>query len=245
MKNELIQVFFDLATENIDWEKKKTRNSQHISNTPKQKHNIKQITTQNRLSVRTEMSENFSKFIADVIIRIDDYKQSGEKDLLKQLEKDYKILCVNFERFGRPQVMSSCIEKIRIVIHGNTKKTEKIRKQDSQKNIGMTDRGIEIQEELANLRDEVKRKDLNLIEKENLTNALLKLQKEINTEIDKFSKFDSIPIRLNQIDNYLEKLKNKEDIKAQPINHKNEISKETESESPKKRKRQVIWKFGL
>ena len=73
----------------------------------------------------------------------------------------------------------------------------------------------------------------------------MKLQNEINSEIEKFSKFDSIPIRLNQIENYLEKLKDKEDIKQQPVNLKNEISNETKTESPKKQKMQVIWKFGI
>ena len=342
MDNEIIQIFFDPATENIDWEKRKPRNSQKITKTPKEDHSIKQAVPQNKSSVHSEMTEDFSKFIADVNIRIDEYKNSGAKELLKQLDEDYRILCVNFEHFGRPQTMVSCIKRISSILNGNTKKLQGIKKHDKQKSIGMSDRGIQIQErlseikslikndlsqnelreinneliiykneltdyssvfskadnipiklsqienylcklspkinansillekreiiaqntpdntqngqtkrgieiqkELTNLRDEVKRKDLNPIEKENLTNTLSKLQKEINSEIEKFSKFDSIPIRLNQIENYLEKLKEKKDINQQPVNFKNEIPNENKTESPKKQKMQVIWRFGL
>ncbi len=345
MENELIQVFFDLATENIDWEKRKLRNTQQISKAHKvhkQEHSIKHVATQNKSSVRSEMTEDFLKFITDINIRIDDYRQSGEKELLKQLEEDYRILCVNFEHFGRPQVMAKCIKNASTVLHGNRKKLNKIKKQDKQKSIEMTDRGIqiqkrlseikslikkdlsqyelhkinneliiykneltdnlsvfskadnisiklfqienylcklsqmiivnsnlskkeeviiqetnynaqngqtqrgtEIQAELARLRDEVKKKDLNPIEKENLINALLKLQYEINSEVDKFSKFDSIPIRLSQIENYLEKLKGKEKIKQESVKTNNEVLKKNKPEISKKQKMQIIWKVSL
>lgn len=104
-----------------------------------------------------------------------------------------------------------------------------------------TKRGLEIQEELANLRDEAKRKDLNPIEKENLINSLLKLQKEIISNGDKFSKYDSIPVRLDQIENYLEKLKEKPIKKdSVPLSKPKDEQKEED-----KSKKKVIWKFGL
>lgn len=342
MDNEIIQVFFDPATENIDWEKRKLRNSQQICNTPKQERSVKQIASQNKSSARSEMTEDFSNFIADVNLKVNEYRKTRVKELLIQLEDDYKILCVNFEHFGRPQVMLACIKNVRDILRGNTKKLAKIKKQVKQKRIGMTDRGIQIQErlfeikslikrnlsqyelreinnelkifkdeltsntsvfskadnipiiisqienylrklsqliiinsnlsekeefiiqgdndndqngqtqrgieiqkELANLRYEVKRKDLNPIEKENLKNALFKLQNEINLEIEKFSKFDCIPIRLDQIESYLKKLKDKEVIKQHPTSLKNEILKEDKSGSQKKQKMQIIWKSRL
>lgn len=55
-------------------------------------------------------------------------------------------------------------------------------------NNGKTARGIEIQGILSNIQEETKRKDLNLIEKENLQKILLGLQKEMTDEIEKFSK---------------------------------------------------------
>ena len=343
MDNEIIQLFFDPATEYIDWEKRKPRISQQITKTPKEDHSIKQAVPQNKLSVSSEMTEDFSNFIADVNLKVNEYRKARVKELLIQLEDDYKILCVNFEHFGRPQVMLTCIKNVRDILRGNTKKLEKIKKQVKQKRIGMTDkgihmqerlseikslikkdlsqnelreinneliiykneltenssvfskadniqiklslienylyklspkintssilpekreiiaqntpdktqngqtqRGIEIQEELASLREEVKRKDLNPIEKENLTNNLLKLKKEITLEMEKFSKFDSIPIRLNQIENYLKKLKEQEEKKSKTIVSIQNKNQETINEKIlKKEKKRVIWKFGL
>ena len=337
MDNEIIQLFFDPAAENIDWEKRKPRISLENTETRKQEYNLKTVTSQKKSSFISEMSEDFSNFIDDVNIRVEKYRNSGSKELLKQLDDDYRILCVNFEHFGKPQAMATCIKRVGSILHGNTKK------QNEQKSIGMTDRGIQIQErlseikslikkdlsqselreinneliiykneltdntsvfskadnttiklsqienylcklsqkinvniilpekkevitqkttdntqnrqtkrgieiqdELAYLRDEVKRKDLNPIEKENLTNALLKLQNEINSEIEKFSKFDSIPIRLNQIENYLEKLRDKKEKTAKSvIQPQKEIEEDKKEDSKKKQKKQVIWKFGL
>ena len=343
MDNELIQLFFDPATENIDWEKRKPRNKPQINKPIKQEKDIKQTQPERNVSIPSKMTEDFAQFIASVSLKADEYKKSGSKELLKQLENDYTVLCVNFEHFGKPQEMTMCIKKVLNILRVNTGTLKIIKKNDKQKRLGMSDRGIqiherlseikylikkdlssnelheikkelsiykdeltnnisifskadniqirlsqienylnkiaqknittsklqeneeeivqsfddktqngqtlrgiEIQEELASLRDEVKRKDLNPIEKENLTNALLKLQNEITIEMDKFSKFDSIPIRLNQIENYLEKLNDKKEKASKSVNKpKKEIEEDKKEDSTKKQKKQVIWKFGL
>lgn len=128
--------------------------------------------------------------------------------------------------------IDSYLSKIRQVsstVFTNTNNKTQTNDKDKLKVFGQTQRGIEIQEELSILREETKRKDLNLIEKENLTNTLIKLQNEITSSMEKFSKFDSIPVRLNQIENYLEKLKNKEEIKPKAT----ETMKKTDVEEEK------------
>lgn len=114
---------------------------------------------------------------------------------------------------------------------------------------GHTKRGCEIQKELENLQKETKRKDLNPIEKENLRNILLKLQMEILSDPDKFSKSDAIQGRLGQIENYLNRLKEK-DIQrtkqvenSELIDEKNKVSELAKKKSKKKMK--VIYRYGL
>lgn len=243
MDNEIIQIFFDPATENIDWEKRKPRNGQQFTKTPKQEYSIKQFVTQNKSSVHSEMTEDLSKFITEIKIRIDEYKNLGAKELLKQLDEDYRFLCVNFEHFGRTQTVASCIQRISSILE---KEGVNIQKSNDNTQNGKTQRGIEIQEELASLREEIKIKDLNPIKKENLTNNLLKLKREITLEMEKFSKFDSIPIRLNQIENYLKKLKEQEEKKTKTIVSIQNKNQETINEKTlKKEKKRVIWRFGL
>lgn len=343
MDNELIQLFFDPATENIDWEKRKPRITPQKQTSKSQEKNNKTITSSVKLTSR--MPDNFKSYIAEVNIRIDEYRQSGSKELKNKLADDYKIMCVNFDNYGRPLEMSNCIKRLYSTVYCNrvsnkdttTRTTSKPQLAYSERGLqiqnrlkeikplikqklepveindlrneliflreeltnspdifskfdnipikisqidsylskigqatttdslniinankaetdnkneskvsGQTQRGIEIQEELAVLREETKRKDLNPIEKENLTNALIKLQNEITSNMEKFSKFDSIPVRLTQIENYLEKLKDKEEIKPKPTGtmHKTDVE-EKKDETSKKKKMQVIWKFGL
>lgn len=343
MDNELIQLFFDPDTENIDWEKIKPR-----INPPKQT-SKNSVNNNNRSNISVKqspsMSDNFKSYIIEVNNRIDEYCKFGTKELKNKLADDYKIMCVNFDNYGRTLEMSNCIKRLHSTVYCNrvsnkdttTRTTSKpqlayserglqiqnrlkeiklLTKQklepgeindlrneliflreeltnspdifskfdnipikisqidsylskigqatatDSLTNInsnkaqsddkcesktsGQTQRGIEIQEELAILREETKRKDLNPIEMENLTNTLIKLQNEITSSMEKFSKFDSIPVRLNQIENYLEKLKNMEEIKPKITEtiQKTDVE-EKKDDGSKKKKMQLIWKFSL
>lgn len=111
-------------------------------------------------------------------------------------------------------------------------------------------RGLEIQKELENLKYEVKRKDLNPIEKENLQNLLIKLKKEMTNEVNNFSKADDIHTRINQIGLYLSKLENdriqvKEKIKVET----SQISQKTDLPIAQNKilnkKMKTIFHFGL
>ncbi len=113
---------------------------------------------------------------------------------------------------------------------------------------GKTARGNEIQNILSNLQTETKRKDLNPIEMENLRKTLLTLKKEMTDEIKKFSKFDSIPVRLDQVLNYLERLKEKEQPVVKKASENSKLkaqAKIEETNKIKNGKMKIIWKFGL
>lgn len=343
MEEELIQVFFDPTTENIDWEKRAPRKNPIGQTENKQIKNTNETLNSLPTKRTITITDEFRKYISEINSRIEEYKLSASEKILGQLEEDYTILCVNFDNYGKPQEISNCIKRLNILLAKKNNQLKYIKTKNRLKTLGVTDRGIQIQErlktikskinqnleqteyndlleelhiykeelienaaifskadniqiklsqietylnklqekrtttyindnklqsvietksnnsgqtqrgieiqaELANIRDEVKRKDLNPIEKENLTNALLKLQKEITSGIDKFSKFDSIPIRLTQIENYLAKLKDKEKVetKQTPLIPKtNTKDNLVIKEDQKKTRNQVIWRFGL
>ena len=340
--NDIIIIEFPPEQEGITWVTREIK-EKHVE--IKNHETIRNFDTESLCKKKTyQMTNEFKSYLSEVNLRLEKYSSSHSEQVLKQLKDDYKTICVNLGRFGTPLEMVNCIRKINTILYRTTNHLEMIKNEDIQRGIGMSDRGIqiqerlseikfllkkplssnelydiknellifknelndnesifskadnisvklfqienylnkiskrtpancdsqakeeifihnnyennqngqtqrgkEIQEELANLRDEVKRKDLNPIEKENLTNALLKLQKEINSNIVNFSKFDIIPVRLNQIENYLEKLKNKEDIKQKQVrvNQNNNSQKENTSEPQKNKKKQIIWRFGL
>ena len=200
---------------------------------------------------------DIKSYIIEVNNRIDEYCKFGTKELENKLADDHRNILTNFYIYGSPSEMFNCIKRLCTTLtkrqssatdsltNINSNKAQADDKCES-KTSGQTQRGIEIQEELAFLRDETKRKDLNPIEKENLTDALIKLQNEITSNMDKFSKFDSIPVRLNQIENYLEKLKNREEIKTKTTEtiQKTDVE-EKKDDGSKKNKMQLIWKFSL
>ena len=68
MDNELIQLFFNPATENIDWEKRKPRITPQKQTSKSQEKNNKTITSSVKLTSR--MPDNFKSYIAEVNIRI-------------------------------------------------------------------------------------------------------------------------------------------------------------------------------
>lgn len=177
-------------------------------------------------------------------------KETNSPD--NQLEKQNLI---KKEEIASSQNINSNKEEEKICVEASGKNdktnkffvTERPKKQDEK-----TARGIEIQKQLESLKYEVKRKDLNPIEKENLQKDLLKLQKEIIEERDKFSKADDIQTRLQSIEINLNKLKKSEDEflekkiekKEEPVVVK-EDNTVTAQDKPKKKGRNTIKLFSL
>ena len=163
------------------------------------------------------------------------------KDIRSDIELHIKVFSKNDNIPGKLEQIEQYFSKLqnRNISNTNNKAINQILE-------GPTKRGREIQEELAKLRDETKRKDLNPIEKEYLSKQLLALQKEMISENDKFSKFDSIPVRLDQVQNYLEKLRDKkQNIPKSPSFTEKKDKEEINKVTSKKQKKQIIWKFGL
>lgn len=194
-----------------------------------------------------------------VEIKRKDLLENEKQQLVKELSKLKQELSINetsFTKFDNIPIKISQIEnyleKLNYteptqIVTRVTKNITSVQSPEQNNSEGKTTRGIEIQEILSKLQEETKRKELNPIEKENLRNTLLNLKKEMILQESKFSKFDSIPVRLNQVENYLERLKEK-----LPEKPKVEISTKTEETIPnstnnktKKEKPKVIWKFGL
>ena len=112
---------------------------------------------------------------------------------------------------------------------------------------GKTERGIQIHIALCDIREEINQKYLNPIQKENIRKSLLSLRREIEENLEHFSKHDSIPIKLDQIENYLKKVeipleKPKTEQKVQEVK---QIQNSSTPIEKKKEKKKVIWKFGL
>lgn len=204
MDNELIQLFFDPAVENTDWEKRKPRIIAPKQINKSYEKNNKVSTNFAKQSPR--MSDNFKSYIAEVNGRIDEYRQSATKELKNKLADDYKILCINFDNYGKPQEMSNCIKRLYSTVYSNRISNRHTTPRITSKpQLAYSDRGLQIQNRLKEIRSLIKQNKKS-DEINELRRELLFLRDELTNNADIFSKFDNIPIKISQIDSYLSKI---------------------------------------
>ncbi len=230
--NELIQVYFNLGQENSDWIKRPKRII--IDNTPlleishkqkstEQKIKVSNISTKKQIDKEEERIllrniDNIKKFLTNRKKESFGYFSSKEEyAFIGKLDALLKIMDENKGYYSRYDLEECIDEIIRIkqrvwkkeLVVNETK--EKVTSSINKSNLTIkgqihSKRGLEIQNRLKEIKIVIKRKDLLQNEKQQLVKELIKMEQELLFNETVFTKFDNIPIKISQIENYLEKL---------------------------------------
>lgn len=231
--NEIIILNFPLEEENLTWKKRTSCNSCVEANDLKSDIKEIQICPDIKASVKVECA-----YCKEMI------ENSENIGYRKHLQFSHSV---EFEKICKQKAQESILSEKEHSIKNNEGFSFTSSKESSELK-EMTSRGLELQKRLSELQKETKRKDLNSIEKEYLSNELIELKKEMIVQIEKFSKQDCIPVRLDQIERYLARLnmdKTQPKMQVETIISKNNDEEKKDSSKKGKRKMQVVYKFGL
>lgn len=155
--------------------------------------------------------------------------------VIKENDKYYENKDLVNQSFEKLETLIKYVEEKKYGVSGVTKKPNNFNKYKSQK-------GLEIEKQLNEIKPKLKRVYIPKFEREGLLEKLRIIKKDIEKNMSTFKGVDNIPCRLNQIEQYCQKLQNMND----PIEMSKPQSVENNNPEPtKKKKRVVLRSFSL
>lgn len=257
--SELITINFLPGEEGITWKRRKPH-SIHIkkevikkSTTKREPEIISNKDSENGIMVYQKVPEikkpkpNELLYIKDISEKVRllyrkaivnnknlDVKNSITNEI-KALETDLKN---HRDYFCNLELSTQYIKMINDLIH--VQYTFGYRVTAAEKNSNNSEKGIKVTQQLAKLKKQIKKKNLLIKDKEELLKQLDEIKLFIENNKDDFTMCDNIPGKLNQIEQYKNKLTGNPNIlKKKTENTINEV------EQPKKKFKVVLRKHSL
>lgn len=214
-----ITITFPVEKENITWEKRQphTINSANYSENKETKEKINLSKTNvitNNKPIEKERDPNDLKKDIHIIRRFvfnreNEYNDAISKfdktKILEQLKNLLEIINENKVYYKDEKVVKDAIQRIK-KLKGKIERSlnPKTIKQPSKN--GKTQKGLEIEKALNEIKQQLKNRYISETERIKIYDRLLKLKNEIEVNKQMFTGIDNIPVRQNQIEQYIIKL---------------------------------------
>lgn len=250
-----IFIEFPPEQEGITWTKREPRiinlkkPKRAVVIMPESQKEITYTTTKKEINRKDDIFKEFSNVQLYINTRMYEARKNvlpiKKEQFIGRLKILIKVINENNNYYENKNLVEQSLQKIDTLIKfveekkygvpGITKKPNSINKYKSQK-------GLEVEKQLNAIKPKLKRTYIPKFEREGLLNELAILKKDIEKNMATFKGVDNIPCRLNQIEQYCQKLQNMNDTvespKAQNVENNN-------SDSTKKKKRVVLRSFSL
>lgn len=266
--DEIITIEFPANMEGITWKKRKPRVINTINKTIANQTKTENASFENKKddslkngkeSIESKKSANsknkidlfddflnIQKYVNKRIEESSSLKKTLEKqDFIKKMNLLLKEIDSHKAKYTDTKLVKDYVRKINDVI----KKLQDSEQEQKTRltiniNIYKSQKCLEIEKILTDLKKVVKRSDLTDTDKESYLKQLEKMKKDIESNLSVFTKYDNIPMRLKQIEQY-QNILNGYSYKTEKTIVKTEESSADTTEKPKKKTRVVLRSHSL